>query len=332
MLATERPRAVLATLILTLVSLLPATYAYNPNSQYYGAGRRVAMSSLSTLTFYSGQRTTYRRTKPLPQLTCVGSPCSRYQPDVVQCQAMGDGQWKCSADLPSTMRMGRVEVSCEGYDYAEDPYVLKGSCALEYRLLPSGVGPDDPWRRYDGSRQGWMERAVEGLFKVIFLGVLGVIVYSFIKAITGAGGRTAGGGGGGGGWGGGGGGWWPGGPYGNNPPPPPYAPKSEQDSSSSSSSSSSSWRPGFWTGLGLGGLAATAASRNSRRQQGFYPPSQTGFFGDQGLGYGFDTGPSFRGPSRGFGGGGRGWDHDHDRGVGSSSFRESTGFGGTRNR
>jgi len=53
-------------------------------------------------------------------------------------------------------------VSCEGYEYPEDPYILKGSCALEYSL--KGVDPrsshnDNQDRGYyndydDSQRQG----------------------------------------------------------------------------------------------------------------------------------------------------------------------------------
>ncbi|GAC94195.1 transmembrane protein [Pseudozyma hubeiensis SY62] len=129
-------------LLLLVCALLAVTtapaYSWQPNAAYYGAGRRVALSSLRTLTFYSGKHTAFRRTSPLPHLTCIGSPCRRFQPDVVQCTAMGDGQWKCSADLPVTIRMGRVEVSCEGYDYAEDPQ------------QPSFFNPD-PYGGYDGN-------------------------------------------------------------------------------------------------------------------------------------------------------------------------------------
>ena len=35
----------------------------------------------------------------------------------------------------------QITVSCEGYNYAEDPYILKGSCGLEYDLeYRSGAG------------------------------------------------------------------------------------------------------------------------------------------------------------------------------------------------
>ena len=36
--------------------------------------------------------------------------------------------------MDNLYRFGSVEVVCEGYDYADDPYILKGSCGLEYTL------------------------------------------------------------------------------------------------------------------------------------------------------------------------------------------------------
>lgn len=33
---------------------------------------------------------------------------------------------QCQADLPPSMRLGRVEVSCEGYTHPDDTNVLKG--------------------------------------------------------------------------------------------------------------------------------------------------------------------------------------------------------------
>jgi len=35
--------------------------------------------------------------------------------------------------MDNAYRFGKVEVSCEGYDNPEDPYVLRGSCGV--RLL-----------------------------------------------------------------------------------------------------------------------------------------------------------------------------------------------------
>ena len=40
------------------------------------------------------------------------------------------GQWECKTEMDSKYRFGRLDVSCEGYDYPEDPYVLRGSCGV----------------------------------------------------------------------------------------------------------------------------------------------------------------------------------------------------------
>ena len=81
-----------------------------------------------------------RRSSPVPQLSCVGGTagCHAFQPRVVQCQNMGsdgsDIQWECKTDMDNKYRFGRIQVSCEGYEYPDDPYVLKGSCGVRNRL------------------------------------------------------------------------------------------------------------------------------------------------------------------------------------------------------
>lgn len=37
-------------------------------------------------------------------------------------------------------RFGKVEVSCEGYNSPDDPYILRGSCGLEYTLELTAEG------------------------------------------------------------------------------------------------------------------------------------------------------------------------------------------------
>ena len=32
--------------------------------------------------------------------------------------------------MDKSYQFGRIQVSCEGYDYPDDPYVLKGSCGV----------------------------------------------------------------------------------------------------------------------------------------------------------------------------------------------------------
>jgi hypothetical protein len=90
-----------------------------------------------------------------------GSARSDYSlhPTTVQCLNVGhDGknvQWKCEANLDSKVKcthfliwefvlivlVGKLVVSCEGYNSRDDPNVLVGSCALQYGLdyeNPSG--------------------------------------------------------------------------------------------------------------------------------------------------------------------------------------------------
>jgi len=39
-------------------------------------------------------------------------------------------QWECKSDMDNAFRFGEISVTCEGYDYPEDLYVLKGSCGV----------------------------------------------------------------------------------------------------------------------------------------------------------------------------------------------------------
>ncbi|NWW47524.1 SARAF factor, partial [Pedionomus torquatus] len=99
----------------------------------------VLLREVQALTLHRGRYTTSRRTAAVPQLQCTGGSagCS-HVPEVVQCYNKGwdgyDVQWHCKADLKNTYRFGQIEVSCEGYDFPDDPYVLRGSCSLLFRL------------------------------------------------------------------------------------------------------------------------------------------------------------------------------------------------------
>lgn len=100
----------------------------------------VLLRDIQVLTLYKGRYTTGRRSSPVPQLQCVGGSagCHAFVPEVVQCQNKGwdgvDVQWECKTDMDNSYRFGRVEVSCEGYNHQADPYVLTGSCGLEYSV------------------------------------------------------------------------------------------------------------------------------------------------------------------------------------------------------
>ena len=60
-------------------------------------------------------------------------------------------QWTCTASLPEEFKLGSTDVICEGYDYPEDPYILKGSCGVEYRLVLTEKGQE----KYGKGRGRW---------------------------------------------------------------------------------------------------------------------------------------------------------------------------------
>merc|ERR1712166_1533432 len=44
--------------------------------------------------------------------------------------------------LDNAYRFGETTVVCEGYDYPDDPYILTGSCSVEYTLELTQEGRD----------------------------------------------------------------------------------------------------------------------------------------------------------------------------------------------
>lgn len=46
----------------------------------------------------------------------------------------GQISWHCEADLDDSVKFGLMRITCEGYSGANDTFILKGSCGLEYEL------------------------------------------------------------------------------------------------------------------------------------------------------------------------------------------------------
>ncbi|CAJ0753050.1 11826_t:CDS:2, partial [Entrophospora sp. SA101] len=93
---------------------------------------KVLLKEIKALTLHRDQYTTGRRVSPIKQIECVnGDACHVYRPDVIQCINV-DVNWRCEAELPNYIKFGSLSVICEGYDYPDDSYVLKGSCGLKY--------------------------------------------------------------------------------------------------------------------------------------------------------------------------------------------------------
>ncbi|TNY20102.1 hypothetical protein DMC30DRAFT_352855, partial [Rhodotorula diobovata] len=277
------------------------------------------VSSLSALTLHKNKRTASRRTSPIPQLTCRGSPCRTYQPDVVQCVAVGtDGagglEWKCEADLPRGVRFGEVQVGCEGWDGPDDAYVLRGSCGLEYELVRALSALEDGGGALADSHPSRLPAA----FNVVFAVLTAYVLLSFLlklfrpaaRRLFPGDGRSPGTGGGGGGPGGG------HGPSSRPPPPPPsgppppYTPKPPTPHNDGGAA----WRPGFWTGAAAGWAAnALMGAARPRERERVEPLDYAAAFGEgRNLWRGGGGGAA---PRRGWGGGG--------------GMRRSAGFGGT---
>lgn len=146
---------------------------------------------------------------------------------------------QCEAELPQGLSFGAVRVSCEGWKSADDDYVLRGSCGLKYELV----------RAESSEKGGWASTAFLVVFWSFFVYILLCCLYSILGPRLDpahAGGSDP-----------------------NGPAPPPYP----------GTGKTVSGRPGFWTGLGLGALAARlfGPGRGSRlvdhhRNYGTMPP------------------------------------------------------------
>jgi len=232
---------------------------------------KIRENEIAVLALSRDKMTTARRNKPIPQLQCRGKLCSEFTPATVLCTNMGSNgertQWKCEADMPAGYRFGTIDVSCEGYSYPEDPYVLAGSCGLIYEL----EGPGQPKKAYHSpyndyttdstSKYGNSSSSTFGT--LVWYAAIAVLIYAVVKVWKGRAGHGGGGGGGG---------FRPD-PW--NPPrgaPPPYSESGSKGSPPTGAfGAAPSQGPGFWSGLlGGGALGYMMGNRNNRNQDYMY--------------------------------------------------------------
>mgnify|MGYP001262428055 CR=1 FL=1 len=99
------------------------------------AHEKVPIKEVTSLLLHRGKMTTGRRSAPVPQINCL-SNCN-HSPDTIFCSNVGfDGEdvvWECKSD-PAGAAFRNLNVQCEGYDYPDDPYILKGSCGIEFSM------------------------------------------------------------------------------------------------------------------------------------------------------------------------------------------------------
>ncbi|XP_030348930.1 store-operated calcium entry-associated regulatory factor [Strigops habroptila] len=234
----------------------------------WGQHGRVLLREVQALTLHREQYTTARRTAAVPQLQCTGGTagCSHI-PEVVQCYNKGwdgyDVQWQCKADLENTHRFGKMEVSCEGFDYPDDPYILKGSCSLLFRLELTEEGErkvKNPGSfSYYQSRKDSSDSGAGAILVVVLL-ALAFGVYKFLlsnqqpeQSSGDSDGFTR-----------------PSWQSHRAPPPPGFKSSFTDDNNFGTHSyHGTNSGPGFWTGLGAGGLLGYLAG--SHRAQPHSP-------------------------------------------------------------
>jgi len=94
-------------------------------------------SQVNQLEFYPGL--TNGRI-PVSKLSCMGEGCTKWTARHALCKNLNYGKeptiWECTlTNLPPTVKLGKTEVTCEGYKDDNDVAKIFGSCALEYELL-----------------------------------------------------------------------------------------------------------------------------------------------------------------------------------------------------
>jgi len=300
----------------------------------WGSNEKIKLTDVNVLTLHQGKMTNSRRTHPVPQLQCVGGSggCSAFTPRVVQCYNTGfdgyDVQWECKTDMDGRYRFGEIAVNCEGYSYPDDPYILKGSCGLEYSIDVVEGGHyhsyhDSGYR--DGGYQShhhnsYKRRSGDWLGSFIMWGIIAFIAYYIYQHWSSntiphtPGGYT----------------------QSSTPPPAGFRPEYVPDEHSSAyrtSAGSGLGGDGFWAGAATGGFLGYLFG-NSGRQTPYYND-----FGYYGSGY--------HRPRTGWGLGGsnwfglnNSWSSNTGWSSGSSyrrfpsppSTRTSSGFGGTKRR
>ena len=102
---------------------------------------------------------------------------------------------ECKSDMDNLYRFGSVEVVCEGYDYPDDPYILKGSCGLEYTLELTkeghnrqnnnhdyGYGSNSYSNNYGGSYSSYSKHnKTTGIGDLIVFAAVCLVIYALYK-------------------------------------------------------------------------------------------------------------------------------------------------------
>ena len=237
-------------------------------------------------------------------------------------------------------RFGSIEISCEGYDYPDDPYIVAGSCGLRYSLdytkeghhmhhdygygsNDNNYGSNDNYYNAYDSKSYKKSGMMTGVADLLAYAAMALMAWAFYKTCINPGRGTVGdrsdsttnddypaGGGGGYGWnlGGGdnGGGYYRGAGTGYG-----------DEGCGSQRRRGGGWGTGgFWTGAATGGLLGYMFGNRGGYNQGGGMFGRRNHYGGGGAGgWGGSGGSSFRSSS-----------------GGGSGTRTASGFGGTSRR
>lgn len=230
-------------------------------------------------------------------------------------------------NLCCSISLGSTDVICEGYSSPDDPYILKGSCGVEYRMVLTRAG-EDKWPDLGGggSILPSTDRIFPIFFWIIFIAVLGYIIVSACRAVPDDPARPRaarrnnnhyGGGGGGGddGW---------------DDPPPPYPGTGGGGSGRGGWKRKNNRGTGGWGGGSGGGSnwQSNLMSGAAGAAAGYYAGSRgrNNNTNNAAPNYGSTWGSGGAGPSR------SGSSGSSSGSAASSSRHESTGFGSTSRR
>ena len=168
-----------------LLIAISATYSCTANA----FEDKVLLKDVDSLVLSSGKRTTGRRSLPVQQLHCKNN-CIDI-PDSVLCKNVGaddrDVVWKCQGDLNEGIKFVSLNVICEGYDHKYDPYILSGSCGLEYSLSRSpntAAAAAAAAAEDDGSKGGFGVLII--MVSIIFLVGNSDMFWGILIGVTGA--------------------------------------------------------------------------------------------------------------------------------------------------
>ncbi|KAI3390207.1 hypothetical protein SNEBB_008320 [Seison nebaliae] len=139
----------------------------------------VLLKDVQVLTLERDRMTKGR--KPMKQLSCFGHYCDkRYLPPAVQCRNVGfdglDVQWKCKGNIGNNLEFDTLRVSCEGYSSPNDPYIVGGSCGLNYSLKPKYNSKTNSLNNVGPSSSA---------LSILFFSILGIgIIYYIYSSLT----------------------------------------------------------------------------------------------------------------------------------------------------